>query len=569
MATSQRFSSVSGFSSNNLENSTAAVHTNSDSQNQHFSPNWATLSFLDDSNDELEDVEVTKVAKNAKSNTLSNNFFDPVVGGRNSTRSSSSRSSAGSTGCSDQALESSPTNSLSPYAFDHEQDDNVLGQVMTNFHQMSLRGDSMGFNLYTNPKQQQQKQLTTTTTSNNSIIIAGLNNPASSQQKETSILQHSQTQNIYQQQLSLPTPQQQPPPPLMHQYSNQLGSRALVDSNQLGSRALVDSNQQQQSNQTQLMANLAALAGLAGPQSNPMWAPQSGPFQDNTGGLNNLMQNDKPAIMQIRCKFGSLGETERQFHSPHGFCMGPNEEIIVADTFNHRIQIFDKEGQFKFSFGVPGKDEGQLFYPRKIAVLRDSGYYVICDRGSERSRMQIFSPMGHFIRRIPIRFIDIVAGLAISREGYIVAVDSVTPTIFILHENGALVKYIECSEYMTEPSDIAIFGSEYYICDFKGHSIVVMHENGNFLRRIGCQPVTNFPNGIDISDAGDILVGDSHGNQFHVAVYDRRGDLVSQFQCPQVKVSRCCGLKITSEGYIVTLAKNNHHVLILNTLYVP
>ena len=122
MATSQRFSSVSnstsssGFSSNNLENSTAAVHTNSDSQNQHFSPNWATLSFLDDSNDELEDVEVTKVAKNAKSNTL-NNFFDPVVGGRNSTRSSSSRSSAGSTGCSDQALESSPTNSLSPYAF--------------------------------------------------------------------------------------------------------------------------------------------------------------------------------------------------------------------------------------------------------------------------------------------------------------------------------------------------------------------------------------------------------------------------------------------------------------------
>ena len=120
MATSQRFSSVSnstsssGFSSNNLEN-TAAVHTNSDS-NQHFSPNWATLSFLDDSNDELEDVEVTKVAKNAKSNTL-NNFFDPVVGGRNSTRSSSSRSSAGSTGCSDQALESSPTNSLSPYAF--------------------------------------------------------------------------------------------------------------------------------------------------------------------------------------------------------------------------------------------------------------------------------------------------------------------------------------------------------------------------------------------------------------------------------------------------------------------
>lgn len=34
------------------------------------------------------------------------------------------------------------------------------------------------------------------------------------------------------------------------------------------------------------------------------------------------------------------------------------------------------------------------------------------------------------------------------------------------------------------------------------------------------------------------------------------------------QVSRCCGLKITSEGFVVTLAKNNHHVLVLNTLYI-
>ncbi len=57
-------------------------------------------------------------------------------------------------------------------------------------------------------------------------------------------------------------------------------------------------------------------------------------------------------------------------------------------------------------------------------------------------------------------------------------------------------------------------------------------------------------------------------DQFHVAIFDRYGQFVSHFHCPQVKVSRCCGLKITSEGFIVTLAKNNHHVLVLNTLYV-
>ena len=96
----------------------------------------------------------------------------------------------------------------------------------------------------------------------------------------------------------------------------------------------------QEQNQTQLMANLAALAGVMAPSANApnnpsLWAP--GPLAQENMGLNNF--GDKPATMQIRCKFGSLGELERQFHSPHGFCMGPNEEIIVADTFNHRIQV--------------------------------------------------------------------------------------------------------------------------------------------------------------------------------------------------------------------------------------
>jgi len=64
------------------------------------------------------------------------------------------------------------------------------------------------------------------------------------------------------------------------------------------------------------------------------------------------------------------------------------------------------------------------------------------------------------------------------------------------------------------------------------------------------------------------LIGDSHGNKFHVVVFSNDGTLLGEFECPHVKVSRCCGLKITSEGYVVTLAKNNHHVLVLNTLYI-
>lgn len=197
-------------------------------------------------------------------------------------------------------------------------------------------------------------------------------------------------------------------------------------------------------------------------------APSQSNFQGN-GNLNPpVRQNGKMSNMTVRTKFGTLGTGKAQFNSPHGFCLGVDEEIIVADTNNHRIHIFDKNGEFKYSFGAQGREEGQLWFPRKVAVIRSSGKFVVCDRGNERSRMQIFSNIGIFEKKISIRYIDIVAGLAIASNGDIIAVDSVSPTVFRISEGGDLVKWFDCSDYMREPSDIAISNNEFFVCDFKG-----------------------------------------------------------------------------------------------------
>lgn len=134
-----------------------------------------------------------------------------------------------------------------------------------------------------------------------------------------------------------------------------------------------------------------------------------GSINENLGGLNlgsgngGMNGRAKATPMHIRFKFGSLGPSRVQFNSPHGFCLGVDEEIIVADTNNHRIEVFEKDGTFKMQFGVPGKEEGQLWYPRKVAVMRSNSKFVVCDRGNERSRMQIFTKNGHFIKKIAIR----------------------------------------------------------------------------------------------------------------------------------------------------------------------
>uniref|UniRef100_A0A6G1S6N1 Brain tumor protein n=1 Tax=Aceria tosichella TaxID=561515 RepID=A0A6G1S6N1_9ACAR len=390
-------------------------------------------------------------------------------------------------------------------------------------------------------------------------------------------------------------------------------------------------------------------SALAGPITSASSTPISGTGSNVVSPLIGSKNSSQMRLnnMQIRHKFGYLGSGRGQFNSPHGFCLGLNQEIVVADTNNHRVCIFDKSGTYITQFGSPGKEEGQLWNPRKVAILHkptsgvgsgsgggslasssgsvnapqqrqslstysshftssggiqqstgsscsgtgaggnSSGVgngagsgqfageplYVVCDRGAERSRMQLFTKDGVFIKKIGIHYIDIVAGLAITQNGLIIVVDSVSPTVYIINaETGTLNGWFDCSGHMKEPSDIAVKsdvpGNEYFICDFKGHCVVVFSEQGEYLRRIGHDGLTSYPNGIDISDDGDILVGDSHGNRFHVVVFDRNGNFVSQFECPHVKVSRCCGLKITREGYIVTLAKNNHHVLVLDTIHI-
>ena len=76
---------------------------------------------------------------------------------------------------------------------------------------------------------------------------------------------------------------------------------------------------------------------------------KDGNFEPNCWGIRNFS-------VSARRKFGQLGPAKGQFNSPHGFCLGVEQDIVVADTNNHRIQIFEKSGDFKAQFGIPGNN---------------------------------------------------------------------------------------------------------------------------------------------------------------------------------------------------------------------
>ena len=57
--------------------------------------------------------------------------------------------------------------------------------------------------------------------------------------------------------------------------------------------------------------------------------------------------------------------------------------LLVCDDYNHRVQVFTKDGRFLSKFGCYGDEMGQLNKPTGLAVCRN-GDIVVAEFGNNR-----------------------------------------------------------------------------------------------------------------------------------------------------------------------------------------
>jgi DNA-binding beta-propeller fold protein YncE len=84
---------------------------------------------------------------------------------------------------------------------------------------------------------------------------------------------------------------------------------------------------------------------------------------------------------------GRAGTDPGEFNRAEGVCVDGQDRLYVADSCNHRIQIFSSEGKFLREYGKPGSGLGELSYPYDIAVDANGNQFV-CEFGN--SRIQVF-----------------------------------------------------------------------------------------------------------------------------------------------------------------------------------
>jgi len=270
--------------------------------------------------------------------------------------------------------------------------------------------------------------------------------------------------------------------------------------------------------------------------------------------------------MIYHCKFGEFGILGGQFTEPSGVAVTPDNEIVVADTNNHRIQVFDKEGNFKFQFGEVGKRDGQLLYPNRVAVVASNGDIIVTER-SPTHQVQIFNKYGQFLRKFGADVLQHPRGVAVDPWGRIVVVECKVMRVVIFDMVGNVLAKFSCSRHLEFPNGVAVNDNqEVFISDNRAHCVKVFDYQGNYLRQIGGEGVSNFPIGVGVTASGDIAIADNHNN-FNLTVFNQAGQLLGALES-KVKHAQCFDMALMKDGSIV-LASKDYRLYIYRYVKVP
>ena len=223
--------------------------------------------------------------------------------------------------------------------------------------------------------------------------------------------------------------------------------------------------------------------------------------------------------------WGSFGSEPGQFNEPWGLAVD-DAHVYVADTWNHRVQKFTLDGELAGVYGTsgaPSADDpglGLFFGPRDIILLGEDEL-LVTDTGNHR--LQLLDREGNFLRAVgsfgnqPGQFNEPV-GLAAAPDGSVYVADTWNGRIQRLSADLATLgewrveawygQSINNKPYLATDAEGRV-----YVSDPEGYRVLIFSPSGAYLNRFG-QFGTDIgslglPNGLDVDSQGNLWLADA------------------------------------------------------------
>ena len=262
-------------------------------------------------------------------------------------------------------------------------------------------------------------------------------------------------------------------------------------------------------------------------------------------------------------QFGEEGGDDGEFKAPTGIALDQEGHIYVADTDNHSIQKFDKDGKFLERWGEePDSEDGTFYYPRGLATSADGTVYV-SDSGN--NRVQKFDTHGNFVhawgkfgfawRGAEAGKFDVPWGVATDTQGMLYVSDTSNARVQKFQSDGTPIMHWgrdgSFDGAFFYPRGLAIdFVGNVFVADEGNHRIQKFDGRGNFLAKWGKEGngpgQFKSPWGVACDALGNVYVIDS-GNH-RVQKFDSHGTYLCSWgesgfdrRTAQFSDGHCCG----------------------------
>ena len=174
----------------------------------------------------------------------------------------------------------------------------------------------------------------------------------------------------------------------------------------------------------------------------------------------------------------------REFNYPHGITFY-NNNIIVSDSGNHRIQIFDDQGHYLDQFGEKGKLNHQLDLPIGLSIDSD-GNIIVAD--SNNKSIKIFTLDGQFLRTIGEEGSLSSPVHCIQHDNYFIVSDSGDHCIKVFDKQGKLLyhfgmKGARDGEFHSPLCLSVDKAGHLLICDLMNGRVQVFKLSGEFITK--------------------------------------------------------------------------------------
>eukprot|EP00731_Ephydatia_muelleri_P007916 Em0004g254a len=187
-------------------------------------------------------------------------------------------------------------------------------------------------------------------------------------------------------------------------------------------------------------------------------------------------------VGQLKNTIGSSGSGDGQFSSPSGISI-KGDVLYVADTHNHHVQKLTSSGKFLHKFGQQGSGQGQFNRPWGV-MIDSNNKLIVSDSGNHR--IQIFNENGGWLLTIDGQgnhSFQSPWGLALDPQGNIHVAADGSNTIKVFTKEGV---YIRMYGDPNHPSGIAIDDEGYsLVSEYNGHCLSIYDPEGNKIHTVG------------------------------------------------------------------------------------